>query len=73
MPGEGGGEGCTVPADVAFLFDGSKISEKKGEYFKKYIEFAKQVVDRNPPSLEGFHYGAVAYSKSGELQFDFEK
>ena len=71
--GGAGGGGCMVPADVAFLFDASKLGDKKEEYFKRYIAFAKQVVDFHPPSLEGYHYAAAIYSDNGLLQFDFEK
>ena len=71
--GAGGGGGCMVPADVAFLFDASSLGEPKEEYFKRYIAFAKQVVDFHPPSLEGYHYAAAIYSDNGLLQFDFEK
>lgn len=71
--GMGGGGGCMVPADIAFLFDGSNLGDKKEQYFRRYIAFAKQVVDYHPPSIEGYHYGAVLYSDSGIMQFDFEK
>lgn len=71
--GGGGGGAYMVPADVAFLFDASKLGDKKEEYFRKYIAFAKRVIELHPPSLEGYHYGAVIYSDSGIMQFDFEK
>lgn len=69
----GGGGGCMVPADIAFLFDGSNLGDKKEQYFQRYLAFAKQVVDYHPPSIEGYHYGAVLYSDNGVMQFDFEK
>ncbi|XP_047126790.1 uncharacterized protein LOC100203332 isoform X2 [Hydra vulgaris] len=63
---------CRVPADVAFLFDGSLGNENKEKYFNRYIEFAKQVVDYHPPSMQGYHYGAVVYSDTAELKFNFD-
>ncbi|XP_065668321.1 uncharacterized protein PF3D7_1120600 isoform X6 [Hydra vulgaris] len=63
---------CRVPADVAFLFDGSLGNENKEKYFNRYIEFAKQVVNYHPPSMQGYHYGAVVYSDTAELKFNFD-
>lgn len=62
-----------VPADVAFLFDGSKLGDKKNEYFARYIAFPKLIVNLHPRSVEGYHYGAVMYSDNGIMQFDFGK
>jgi len=67
------GSPCMIPADIAFLFDASKGSSKKKEYFETFVEFAKQVIGYHQPSLEGYHYGAVVYSDSAHVQFDFEK
>lgn len=67
------GSSCMIPADIAFLFDALKGSSKKKEYFETFVEFAKQVIGYHQPSLEGYHYGAVVYSDSAHVQFDFEK
>ena len=69
----GSGSGCSVSADIGFLFDASNNNNKKEEFFKKYIEFAKQLMKQHKPSKKGYHYGAVTYANKGKLEFSFEK
>ena len=60
-----------MPADIVFIFDGSESVTLK--FFKKFIEFAKQIVSRYPASEFGVHYASIQFSDQGVVEFNLQK